>query len=258
MAIKGPFCRLPPPIPIYRPAFHPPPPPPKIKQPTCIFTGYHSQFTDEQDTLSDSSSPPNSARLIIPGPLPLYPATIKKIFNKIKKKLCIVFKLFCLVNNFMIWKRKKKEKEKETFNGGGWIRTRNLWITKLAPIPLSYQNQLHLRVLQNMYLYSIWRLGPYDLWPVQSHNSNFDLKNLIKCIIKVVNVSKSQYYEFRHNIMNLGNQNSKYSWRIRDLENPQTRTQFANSVLMYKIVSQIFNEILRRFETMFQENRNWL
>ena len=28
--------------------------------------------------------------------------------------------------------------------------------------------------LQNMYLYSIWRLGPYDLRPVQSHNSNFD------------------------------------------------------------------------------------
>ena len=35
--------------------------------------------------------------------------------------------------------------------------------------------------------------------------------------------------------MNLGNQNSKYSWRIRDLENPQTGTQFVNSVLMYKI-----------------------
>ena len=50
-----------------------------------------------------------------------------------------------------------------------------------------------------------------------------------------MNVFKSQYYEFRHNIMNLGNQNSKYSWRIRDLENPQTGTQFANSVLMYKI-----------------------
>ena len=50
-----------------------------------------------------------------------------------------------------------------------------------------------------------------------------------------MNVSKSQYYEFRHNIMNLGNQNCKYSWRIRNLENPQTGTQFANSVLMYKI-----------------------
>ena len=36
--------------------------------------------------------------------------------------------------------------------------------------------------------------------------------------------------------MNLGNQNSKYPWRIRDLENPQTGTQFANSVLMYKII----------------------
>ena len=102
-------------------------------------------------------------------------------------------------------------------------------------LPLSYRNQLHPRTLQNMYLYSTWRLGPYDLRPLQSHNSNFDLKNLIKCIYKVVNVSKSQYYEFRHNIMNLGNQNSKYSWRIRDLENPQTGTQFANSVLIYKI-----------------------
>ena len=38
--------------------------------------------------------------------------------------------------------------------------------------------------------------------------------------------------------MNLGNQNSKYSWQIRDLENPQTGTQFANSVLMYKMRSQ--------------------
>ena len=68
----------------------------------------------------------------------------------------------------------------------------------------------------------------------------FWLKNLIKCIIKVVNVSKSQYYEFRHNIMNLGNQNSKYSWRISDLENPQTGTHFANSVLMYKICKTSF------------------
>ena len=55
-----------------------------------------------------------------------------------------------------------------------------------------------------------------------------------------MNVSKSQYYEFRHNIMNLGNQNSKYSWRIRDLENPQTGTQFANSVLMYKMLHKIY------------------
>ena len=29
-----------------------------------------------------------------------------------------------------------------------------------------------------------------------------------------------------HNIMNLGNQNGKYLWRIRDLENPQTGTHF--------------------------------
>ena len=42
--------------------------------------------------------------------------------------------------------------------------------------------------------------------------------------------------------MNLGNQNSKYSWRIRDLENPQTGTQFANSV-MYKIHVETQNNI---------------
>ena len=77
-----------------------------------------------------------------------------------------------------------------------------------------------------MYLYSIWRLGLYDLRLMQSHNSNFIKKNLLKCIIKVVNVSKSQYYEFRHNIINLRNQNSKYLWRIRDLEKPQTGTHF--------------------------------
>ena len=44
--------------------------------------------------------------------------------------------------------------------------------------------------------------------------------------MNVVNVSKSQYYEFRYNIMNLGNQNSKYLWHIRDLENLQTGTHF--------------------------------
>ena len=30
-------------------------------------------------------------------------------------------------------KERKKEKKKETSNGGGRIRTRNLWITILAP-----------------------------------------------------------------------------------------------------------------------------
>ena len=87
-------------------------------------------------------------------------------------------------------------------------------------LPLSYRNQLHLCTIRPL----TCAIPQFQFW----------LKTLIKCIIKVVNVSKSQYYEFRHNIMNLGNQNSKYSWRIRDLENPQTGTQFANSVLMYK------------------------
>ena len=91
---KRTFLQTPPP-PIYRPAFHPPPPP-KIKQPTCIFTGYHSRPTDELDTLSDSSLLPNSARLT-------HAPTRRRLYKKKNKiKLCIVFELFCLVNNFMI------------------------------------------------------------------------------------------------------------------------------------------------------------
>ena len=133
-------------------------------------------------------------------------------------------------------KKKEKKKKKETSNGGGTIRTRNLWVTKLAPYHWATESD---------YNNIIYKICIYIQYGVSDHTT-FDLCNptipiLIKkpyinlCIIKVVNVSKSQYYEFRHNIMNLGNQNSKYSWRIRDLENPQTGTQFANSVLMYKI-----------------------
>ena len=123
-----------------------------------------------------------------------------------------MFKLFCLVNNFMVWKRKKKEKKKETSNGGDRIRTRNLWITKLAPYYWATETT-------STYVY--YKICIYIQYGVSDHTT-FDLcnptipilikKNLIKCIIKVVNVSKSQYYEFRHNIMNLGNQNSKYSY----------------------------------------------
>ena len=103
-----------------------------------------------------------------------YPATIKKKKEK-KKKIVYLFRLFCLVNNFMIWKRKKKErKKKETFNGGVRIRTRNLWITKLAPYHWGTETNFNLGCYKIMYLYSIWRLGPYDLRPVQSHKSNFD------------------------------------------------------------------------------------
>ena len=130
----------------------------------------------------------------------------------------------------MIWKRKKKE----TSNGGGRIRT-GIY-TKLEPYHWATETN---------FTYVYYKICIYIQYGVSDHMT-FDLcnptipilikKNLIKCIIKVVNVSKSQYYEFRHNIMNLGNQNSKYSWRIRDLENPQTGTQFANSVLMYKII----------------------
>ena len=147
-----------------------------------------------------------------------------------------MFELFCLINNFMIWKRKKKERKKKR-NVWWWWQDSNpeLMDYETRALPLSYRNQLHSTFVTKYVFIFNMASRTYDLRPVQSLNSNFDLKNLIKCIYKVVNVSKSQYYEFRHNIMNLGNQNSKYSWRIRDLENPQTGTQFANSVLMYKI-----------------------
>ena len=146
----------------------------------------------------------------------------------------------------MIWKRKKKKKKKNTSNGGGRIWSWNLWITKLAPYHWATETN---------YNHEPYKICIYIQYGVSDHTT-FDLcnptipilikKNLIKCIIKVVNVSKSQYCEFRHNIMNLGNQNSKYSWRIRDLENPQTGTQFANSVLMYKIESKCYDlEFLR-------------
>ena len=123
MVIKGPFCRPP-----HLQACFPPPTTTKNKTAyTCIFTGYHSRPTDELDTLSDSSSLPNSARLMIPH-APTRGRLKKK--KKKKKRLCIVFELFCLVNNFMIWKRKKKEEKNS--NGGGRIWTRNLRFTKLA------------------------------------------------------------------------------------------------------------------------------
>ena len=131
--------------------------------------------------------------------------------------MCIVFELFCLVNNFMIWKRKKKERKKETSNGVGRIRTRNLWITKPALYHLATETNYN-RIRYKICIYGVSDHTTFDLC-----NPTIPIlikKNLIKCIIKVVNVSKSGYYEFRHNIMNLGNQNSKYSWRIRDLENP--------------------------------------
>ena len=145
-----------------------------------------------------------------------------------------MFELFCLVNNFMIWKRKKKKKKK-TCNGGGRFDpgTFGLHISRFTtelpkPTTITYVTK---------YVF-IFNMASRTIRPSTCAIPQFQFrlkKTRIKCIIKVVNVSKSQSYEFRLNIMNLGNQNSKYSWPIRDLENPQTGTQFANSVLLYKI-----------------------
>ena len=150
------------------------PPPTTTKNKTAYVHFYRvsqSAYWSELDTLSDSSWLPNSATNNPPCP---YPATIKKK----KKRLSIVFELFCLVNNFMIWKKKKKRRRRKK-------RKRKFLMVvagfhpepmdyETRALPLSYRNQLQPRTLQNMYLYSIWRLGPYDLRPVQSHNSNFD------------------------------------------------------------------------------------
>ena len=132
--------------------------------------------------------------------------------------------------------RKKERKKKTTFNGGGRIRTQKLWITKLAPY--HWATETNCNHIGYKYVF-IFNMASRTIRPSTCAIPQFQFwfkKNLTKCIYKVVNVSKSQYYEFRHNIMNLGNQNSKYLWRIWDLENPQTGTQFANSVLMYKIL----------------------
>ena len=57
--------------------------------------------------------------------------------------------------------------------------------------------------------------------------------------------------------MNLGNQNSKYSWRIRDLENPQTGTHFANSVLMYKISPRNSFLLCMNVNANDQQSQSW-
>ena len=205
MAIKEPFCRLPPPL---QACFPPPTTTKKIKQPTCIFTVDHSRPTDELDTLSDSSLLPNSARLS-PMPLPGDDYTKKK---KKKKELCIVFELFCLVNNFMIWKRKKKEKKKKLlmvvvagFEPGNY-GLRNSRLTTELPKPTTTTSVTKYVLIFNMASRTI------DLRPLQSHNSNFDLKNLIKCIYKVVNVSKLQYYEFRNQTVSIRDEFA--TWKI--------------------------------------------
>ena len=84
-----------------------------------------------------------------------------------------MFKLFCLVNNFMIWKRKKKErtkkkkKKKETSNGGGRIRTRNLWITSLAPYHWATETN---------FTYVQYKICIYIQYGISDHTT-FDLCN---------------------------------------------------------------------------------
>ena len=93
-------------------------------------------------------------------------------------------------------KKKKEKKKKKTSNGGGRIRSRNLLITKLAPYHWATETN---------YNHSYYKIYIYIQYGVSDHTT-FDLcnptipilikKNLIKCIIKVVNARN-------HNIMNL-------------------------------------------------------
>ena len=76
--------------------------------------------------------------------------------------------LICLVNNFMIWKRKNKEEEKkETFDGVGKIRTRNLLITKPAPYHWATETN---------YNYNCYKICIYIQYGVSDHTT-FDLCN---------------------------------------------------------------------------------
>ena len=87
--------------------------------------------------------------------------------DDLKKKMCIVFELFCLVNNFMIWKRKKERKKKETSIGGGMIRTWKLWITK--PVPYHWATETN----DNLECYKICIYIQYGV----SDHTTFDLCN---------------------------------------------------------------------------------
>ena len=135
--------------------------------------------------------------------------------------MCSAFELFCLVNNSMMLKEKRKKLF--TMAAGFYPRTSRLKKPHLtAKLP---ELTASLCVMKYVFISNVAfrtiRPSTYAIPQFQ-----FLFKNLLKCIRKVVNISKSQYHEFRHNIINLGNQNSKYSWRIRDLENPQTGTHF--------------------------------
>ena len=77
-----------------------------------------------------------------------------------------MFELFCLVNNFTIWKRKKKEKN-ETSNGGGRIRTRKLWIMKPAPYHWATETN---------YNHILYKICIYIQYGVSDHTT-FDLCN---------------------------------------------------------------------------------
>ena len=60
-----------------------------------------------------------------------------------------MFELFCLINNFMIWKRKKKERKKR-YDWWWWQDSNpETMDCETRALPLSYQNQLQLYSLQN-------------------------------------------------------------------------------------------------------------
>ena len=106
------------------------PPPTTTKNKTAYVHFYRvsqRRPTDELDTLSDSSSLPNSARLIIPH------APTRRQLKKKKIVYCVWVILSSQWFYDMKKKKERKKKKKETFTGGGRIRTRKLWISNLSP-----------------------------------------------------------------------------------------------------------------------------
>ena len=64
-------------------------------------------------------------------------------------------------------KERKTKKKKETFNGGGRIRTRNLWITTLAPYHWATETNFN---------YVCYKICIYIYYGVSDHTT-YDLCN---------------------------------------------------------------------------------
>ena len=83
--------------------------------------------------------------------------------------MCIVFELFCLVNNFMIWKRKKQtnKQTKKILMVVAGFDPGYLWITKLAPYHWGTETN---------YIHSRYKIFIYIQYGVSDHTT-FEMCN---------------------------------------------------------------------------------